>query len=213
MPEALPPSRPTGRATRCLLFSDEVYREGLVCVCGPVASGVRSQRKGAVSLRVMSKTYGLPGLRIGWVATQCSAPAADGRAEGLPGHLQCSPQRILAAVALRIAGRSLTETVALLRQNLDVLDVFMREHASTFAWQPPIAGPIAFPGLTGHTASVGAEAFCECGWCEDRRLIAARHGLRPMPNHVRIGFGRRDLPEALAKAARALLTSCRVALY
>ncbi len=34
-----------------------------------------------------------------------------------------------------------------------------------------------------------------------------------VPNHVRIGFGRRDLPEALAKAARALLTSCRVALY
>ncbi len=196
----------------CLLFSDEVYRESEYASADrlPAACDLNAS---AVSLGVMSKTYGLPGLRIGWVATH-NAALLQRMAELKDYTTICNaaPSEFLAAVALRHRRTLVDRTVALLRQNLDVLDVFMREHASTFAWQPPIAGPIAFPGLTGHAASVGAEAFCE--WLVHETGVLLLPGtVYDVPNHVRIGFGRRDLPEALAKAARALLTSCRVALY
>ncbi len=53
----------------CLLFSDEVYRflEQRAEDTLPAACDLYEN---AVSLGVMSKTYGLAGLRIGWVATR-----------------------------------------------------------------------------------------------------------------------------------------------
>ena len=52
-----------------ILFSDEVYRESEYRTEDrlPAACDLGSH---TVSLGVMSKTYGLPGLRIGWIASQ-----------------------------------------------------------------------------------------------------------------------------------------------
>jgi len=57
------------RAAGLLLFSDEVYRE-LEHDPADTLPAACDLYENAVSLGVMSKTYGLPGLRIGWVATR-----------------------------------------------------------------------------------------------------------------------------------------------
>lgn len=187
----------------CLLFSDEVYRESEYAPTDrlPAACDLSSR---AVSLGVLSKTYGLPGLRIGWVATH-NAALLQRMAELKDYTTICNaaPSEFLAALALRHRQLLVDRTVALLRRNLGVLNAFMDEHTATFVWHPPIAGPIAFPALTGSGESVDAEAFCE-RLVRETGVLLLPGTVYDVPGHVRIGFGRRDLAEALTKIGRAL---------
>ncbi len=57
------------RQHHLLLFSDEVYRFLEQCAEDTLPAAC-DLYENAVSLGVMSKTYGLAGLRIGWVATR-----------------------------------------------------------------------------------------------------------------------------------------------
>jgi aspartate/methionine/tyrosine aminotransferase len=88
------------------------------------------------------------------------------------------------------------------RDNLALLDAFFARHADLFEWTRPAAGPIAFPALRG---GLDADAFCD-------RLVAEA-GVMLLPGSLygpahssrfRIGFGRRNLPEALARLERAI---------
>ena len=80
----------------------------------------------------------------------------------------------------------------IVERNLPLLEDFLERHADTFEWVRPTAGPIGFPRVHG----VGdVDRFCE-------RLAAAGVLLLPgsvydEPAHVRVGFGRANLPEAL----------------
>ena len=56
------------REHQCIVFSDEVYR-GLEQNPDEALPAACDLYEHAVSLGVMSKTFGLPGLRIGWIAT------------------------------------------------------------------------------------------------------------------------------------------------
>ena len=176
-----------------LLFSDEVYRDSeydprlrLPAAC--------DLSKNAISLGVLSKTYGLPGLRIGWLATHQHELLAN--IQGLKDYTticNSAPSEFLAEVAMRqrsyLAERSRNQIC----QNLELLDAFFARHADLFEWQRPIAGPIAFPRLLRGDV----EKFCE--------ELATQAGVLLIPgtlydhpgNHFRIGFGRRNLPEAL----------------
>jgi aspartate/methionine/tyrosine aminotransferase len=174
------------------LFGDEVYRElehdprdRLPAAC--------DLDERAVSLGSISKSYGLPGLRIGWLVTR------DARLREAIMALKdyttiCSsaPSELLTALALRhreVLTRRNHEIVA---HNLPLLDDFIARHADRFAWVRPTASPIGFPRVTG----VGdVERYCE-------RLAAAGVLLLPgavydEPEHVRMGFGRANMPEAL----------------
>jgi len=176
-----------------VVFSDEVYRElehdpadrlPAACDADPAA----------VSLGVMSKTYGLAGLRIGWVATHNAALLA--RMAALKDYTTiCSsaPSEYLAELALRHRGQLAARNLGIVLENLALLDAFFAAHADRFEWVRPRAGPIAFPRLLGEDV----EAFCE-------RLVQAT-GVLLLPgtnydhpgNHFRVGFARRNLPQAL----------------
>jgi aspartate/methionine/tyrosine aminotransferase len=152
----------------------------------------------------MSKTYGLPGLRIGWLATHDRALLGRvGQLKDYTTICSAAPSEFLATVALRHRDRLVARTLALLSANLAEVDAFMDRHADLFSWHPPAAGPIAFPGLRGQAAGLGSDRLCE--------RLALEAGVLLLPgsvydveNHVRIGFGRRDLPAALAQFESAL---------
>ncbi len=181
-----------------LLFSDEVYREAeyrledrlpAACDVSPLA----------ISLGVMSKTYGLAGLRIGWISThygdllQRMAQLKD-----YTTICNSAPSEFLAGVALRHREVLVTRTVDLLRRNLAHLDAFMARHCEVFEWQRPGGGPIAFPALAGRAVEMGADAFCE-DLVRKSGVLLLPGTVYGVPGHVRVGFGRRDLPEALAR--------------
>jgi aspartate/methionine/tyrosine aminotransferase len=178
-----------------LFFSDEVYR-GLESAADrrlPAACDVSAS---AVSLGVMSKTYGLPGLRIGWVATHNERLLAR-MAELKDYTTICAsgPSEFLAEIALRHAAALAEHSRAIIDGNLGLLDAFFSRHVDIFAWTRPDAGPVAFPRfLPGD-----AEGFCR-SLVEARGVLLApgRHFGGPQ-DHFRIGFGRRSMPEALAE--------------
>jgi len=183
------------------LFSDEVYRlleydsnDRLPAACDRYEKGI--------SLGVMSKTYGLAGLRIGWVVTKDRALLDRAAAfKDFTSICSSAPSEFLATVALRHRDRLVQRNLGIIRSNLRLLDGFFAEHRRVVEWARPKAGPIAFPRLK---ADIGAESFCAD--------LVSRKGVLLLPStkydygdrHFRIGFGRRNMPEALAIVAEHL---------
>ena len=177
-----------------LLFSDEVYR-GLEYNQDDQLPAACDLYENAVSLGVMSKTYGLAGLRIGWIATQNQDIYAN--MAGFKDYTSiCSsaPSEFLSALALRHKDHLVQRNRAIIMNNLRQLNNFFYTHHDLFDWIAPKAGPIAFPRLK---ADQDVEAFC---------LNAARKkGVLLLPGnyydfgnkHFRIGFGRKNMAEAL----------------
>jgi aspartate/methionine/tyrosine aminotransferase len=144
----------------------------------------------------MSKAYGLAGLRIGWVATR-NTELLTGLAAFKDYTTICSsaPSEFLAALALRHTDAIVGRNLEIIRQNLDLLDQFFAAHEEMFAWYRPRTGPIAFPELR-HGA---VDAFCT--------ELVERAGVLLLPGTLyeagsrsfRVGFGRRNVPEALQR--------------
>jgi aspartate/methionine/tyrosine aminotransferase len=176
-----------------LLFSDEVYRELEYSTDDRLPAACDLSER-AVSLGVMSKTYGLPGLRIGWVATRNAG--INARMAALKDYTticNSAPSELLAEIALRHRQGLIRRNLAIITANLKILDDFFGRYASTFAWVRPKAGPIAFV----HLKDGAVESFCH--------ELVRRKGVLLLPgnlyghhgNHFRIGFGRQDMPAAL----------------
>ncbi|HET7767591.1 MAG TPA: aminotransferase class I/II-fold pyridoxal phosphate-dependent enzyme [Chloroflexota bacterium] len=185
------------------LFSDEVYRFSEYDPADRLP-GVASLYERGVSLGVLSKAFGLAGLRIGWVATQDEALLA--RLMALKDYTTicaAGPSEILALIALRARETILARNVSLVKNNVAAVERFMAAHEEWFEWLPPRAGCIAFPRLKR-----GGPVNAFCDW------LAREHGVLLMPgdvfdhphDHFRIGFGRASLPPALPHLERALAT-------
>lgn len=181
------------------LVSDEVYR---LLELDPAerwpAAVDRSPR--ALSIGVMTKAFGLGGLRIGWVA--CHDRELLGRFAARKDYTticNSAPSEILALIALRAADRLLARSMGIIRSNLRLLDGFFAEQSGWIDWVRPRAGTVGFPRLR---PDVDAEAFT-AGLVEaERVLLLPGSVFGHRGNHVRLGFGRRDLPEALAALTR-----------
>jgi aspartate/methionine/tyrosine aminotransferase len=189
------------RAHGVILFSDEVYRESEYAV-GQRLPAACDLDENAVSLGVMSKTYGLAGLRIGWVATH-NAEVYERMAALKDYTTICNsaPSEFLAEIALRHREKLIERNVGIIERNLALLDRFFARHEDTFAWQRPQAGPIAFPRLLNGSV----ESFCDQLVRQDGVLLLPGTVFDDHENHFRIGFGRRNMPEAL----RRLEAHCR----
>ena len=182
------------------LFSDEVYRgmeydpaERLPAACD------RYER--AVSLGVLSKTYGLPGLRIGWVATR-DAEMLE-RMAAFKDYLticNSAPSEFLARVALKHHQAIAARNLAIVGDNLALLDGFFERRAERFAWHRPRAGAIAFPVYRPG----GVEALCHALAAQAEVLLLPGAVYDAGERHFRLGFGRRDLPQGLAALEAAL---------
>jgi aspartate/methionine/tyrosine aminotransferase len=178
-----------------ILFSDEVYRESeyrqedrLPAAC--------DLGEHTVSLGVMSKTYGLPGLRIGWIATR-NVDIYEGMAAYKDYTTICNsaPSEFLAGLALRHRKALAERNLGIIAGNLKRLDPFFARHPDRFVWQRPQAGSIGFPRLIGEDVN----DFC--------KNLVAKAGVLLLPgtlyddpgNHFRIGFGRKNFPDAIAR--------------
>lgn len=194
------------------LLSDEVYRglERSAAIRLPQASEASAR---GVSVNVMSKAFGLPGLRVGWVA--CRDRALLSRMERIKHYLSicnAGPSEHLAVIALKARERILARNRALIEANLKEVNAFFAEFAELFDWRVPDGGCIGFPRYKGKH---GVETFC-------RRLVEEtgavllpasiyQSALTPTPtDRFRIGFGRSYVPEGLA-AMRAWLRGNRQA--
>ncbi|MFK7888153.1 MAG: aminotransferase class I/II-fold pyridoxal phosphate-dependent enzyme [Gammaproteobacteria bacterium] len=182
------------------LFSDEVYR-GLELDQSKRLPAVADAYEKGLSLSVMSKAYGLPGLRIGWIAAQDEYMLQQlERYKHYLSICNSAPSERLALIALGIGDKLLQRNHALMRDNLRLLDAFFEQFPALFEWQHPDGGCIAYPKFTG---SGGVEAFCESLLQESGVLLLPasiyRSELMETPSdRFRIGFGRANIAEGLA---------------
>jgi aspartate/methionine/tyrosine aminotransferase len=188
------------------LFSDEVYR-GLEPDGTPRLRQAADASPTALSLGVMSKAYGLPGLRIGWLA--CRDRGLLERLETRKHYTTiCNPgpSELIATYALRRAEEITARNRAIIARNLPLFDGFFAARADLFEWEHPQAGCVCFPRYLGAD---GVEAFC--------RDLVEQAGVVLLPASIyasdlgevpadrfRIGVGRAD-PEPALEAFGAFL--------
>jgi aspartate/methionine/tyrosine aminotransferase len=183
-----------------LILSDEVYR-GLEYDPADRLPSVSDINERSVSISVMSKTFGLAGLRIGWIATQ-NRNLYEKLAEFKDYTSICNsaPSEYLAALALRNATPIVNRNLRIIRENLDQLDEFFRRYEGILDWYRPKAGSVAFPRYLGDSV----ESFCDELVRETGVLLAPGTLFGEEYHSVRLGFGRRNLPAALREFGRYL---------
>ncbi|MDZ7599687.1 MAG: aminotransferase class I/II-fold pyridoxal phosphate-dependent enzyme [Desulfobacterales bacterium] len=92
----------------------------------------------AVSLGVMSKTYGLAGLRIGWIATRNDLLFRELAAfKDYTTICNAAPSEFLAALALRHAEVIVERNLQIIGRNLELLDRFFGSYGELFHWGSP----------------------------------------------------------------------------
>jgi aspartate/methionine/tyrosine aminotransferase len=184
------------------LFSDEVYRGLELSPVRPLQQAADVSAR-ALSVNVMSKAYGLPGLRVGWVASRDRRLLERlEKAKHYTSICNAAPAEFLAAHALRNAEAVLNRNRQIVDHNNRLVESFMAEHVDLFDYRRPDGGCVAFPRYRGAD---GVESFC--------RRAVEEHGVFLLPASIyasalvsegefpadrfRIGIGRKDLAEGL----------------
>ena len=154
-----------------------------------------------LSLNVLSKSYGLPGLRIGWIA--CADNEVISRMERMKHYLSiCNsgPSERLARIALNNREKLLSGNCRLIDENLLKWDAFFERYPDHFDWRRPDGSCMAFPKYKG---SEGVEQFC-LSLIENSGILFLpstiyRSELSDTPgDRFRLGFGRSGLDQGLA---------------
>jgi aspartate/methionine/tyrosine aminotransferase len=150
----------------------------------------------AVSLGVTSKTYGLAGLRIGWIATR-NRQIYERMATLKDYTTLCNsaPSEFLAEVALRNRQKLVARNIAIIKSNLEVVDELFTNHPDLFKWILPAAGSMGFPKLLKGDV----EDFCDNLVRQAGVLLLPGTMYDDSKNHFRIGLGRKNLPQAVER--------------
>jgi aspartate/methionine/tyrosine aminotransferase len=149
----------------------------------------------------MSKSYGLPGLRIGWIT--CADHDMIARMERMKHYLSiCSsgPSERLSKIALNNREKLLARNCAIIDENLPKWEAFFARYPDLFDWRRPAGSCMAFPRYKGPE---GVEEFT--------RSLVEQSGVLLLPSTIytselgttptdrfRLGYGRKGLDEGLA---------------
>lgn len=179
-----------------IVFSDEVYRflEYRDEYRLPSACDIYEN---AVSLGVMSKSFGLAGLRIGWIATKNSTLFKKiSEIKDYTSICSSAPSEFLSALSLRNKDKIIQINLSIVLNNISLLHGFFGKHKDIFNWIEPKAGSIAFPSFN---KGINAESFC-MDLVEKKGVLLLPGSYYGFSNrNFRIGFGRRNLPLCLEK--------------
>ena len=179
------------------LLVDEVYRGLEFDEADRLPSGADALPRG-ISLGVMSKAFAMAGLRIGWLASHDrDLLARVATFKDYTTICSSAPSEILSIIGLRARERILGRSRGIVAANMELVDAFFDEWSDRFAWVRPRAGSIGFPRLT--VPGVRIDDFAaDLVEAEGVLLLPGSQFGHP-GNHFRLGFGRTDLPEALAR--------------
>jgi aspartate/methionine/tyrosine aminotransferase len=188
------------------LFCDEVHR-GLELDPTRRLTQAADLSPTAVSLNVTSKSYGLAGLRVGWLASRDRAFLA--RLERRKHYTSISnsgPSEFLTTLALRHGEAIQARNRAIIQRNLPLFDAFFARWLELFDWERPQGGCICFPRYKG---TEGVETFCR-DLVEQAGVLLApaslfRSSLADSPtDRFRVGVGRSNPEPALEEFQRFL---------
>ena len=180
-------------ARNAWLFCDEVYRELEHDPATLLPAAVDLYER-AISLGSMSKTYGLPGLRLGWLASHDhDALTKIINFKHYTTICSSAPSELLSALALRHRHVFADRNRGIVLANLALIDAFLIRHANRLSWVRPTAGTIGFMRVAGVNDT---SAFCE-QLIADAGVLLLPGTVYDEPTHFRIGYGRTSMPDSL----------------
>lgn len=202
-PTGYQPSRETFEAILALarqhglyVFGDEMYRflehdesERLP----PIVDAYER----SVALSGLSKAFGVPGLRIGWLATRDRDLLARCLAfKDYTTICHSAPSELLGIIALRAHEALSSRNREIVRANARRAAAFFGGRPERFRWLPPQAGSVAFPEWLGPEP---VEEFCATVLEQAGVMIVPGEMFDLPGRHFRVGLGRRDFVEALSQ--------------
>jgi len=181
------------------ILADEVYRGAEVE--GEVTPSFWGRYERVLVTNSLSKAYGLPGLRLGWIV---GPPRTIQEIWGRTDYTTIAPATLsdhLARLALEPGTRAriLERTRGILRRNLNALREWVEAQGGLFRYRPPDAGAICY---LHYDAPVNSTVFAERLRVEQDVLVVPGDHFG-MDRYLRIGFGppREELLEALERVA------------
>jgi aspartate/methionine/tyrosine aminotransferase len=189
------------RRSGAFLHVDEVYNG--IFYDKPVPSARLMGADVAVTSS-MSKVYGLPGARIGWVAGP--EPIVQKCSE-LRDYTSICPAMLserLSLTVLRNRDAFLRRSADLASRNYAIVRDWMDKCAAIVSWAPPKGGVVCFPW---YHADTGSEAVSR-RLAEEQDVLVLPGTCFEHEGHFRLGFGYRTdrLVEGLSRLERLLYT-------
>ncbi|TFG12118.1 aminotransferase class I/II-fold pyridoxal phosphate-dependent enzyme [Candidatus Thorarchaeota archaeon] len=168
------------------ILSDEVYQGAEMN--GVLTPSMFGQYEKAIVTNSLSKAYGLPGLRLGWIVT----PEKD-HAESLwsySDYTTICPSIIsdrLATIALQPEKRKelLARATTIVRASWSLMEGWLNDHDDIFDYVAPMAASICFPK---HNLPLSSLELVE-RLRKEKSLLIAPGEYFGMEKHLRIGFG------------------------
>ncbi len=191
----------------CRLLVDETYREMAFGEPLPVAATL-SER--AISVSSLSKTYGIPGIRAGWLVCRDGALMSTFLAAkeqiGICGSVV---DEEIAARAYAQRDTWLPETRALIEQRLALVGEWIAGE-ELMEWVEPAGGVVCFPRIKPE-APVDVDEFYRVLGEVHGTYVGPGHWFEQDRRHMRIGYAW-PLPDELEGGLAAVSSSVRAAL-
>ena len=193
-------------ATGALLISDEIYSwlpdassTGVLNLCD------LSDR--VISMHGLSKAFGMPGLRVGWMVSQNQAVMTQIRAQcELFNCYVPPPVDHLATLALRHKDAILARNARIVQDNLTLANEFFARHDNLFRWRPPMAGALAFPRWLGPG---GTRVLSDQLLASAALVLAPSYCFGVGDEHFRLSLSRRSLGDGLQRLEDYLSTAVK----
>jgi aspartate/methionine/tyrosine aminotransferase len=169
------------------VLSDEVYRGAELD--GHESPSLWGRYDRAIITAGLSKAYGLPGLRIGWIVAPpdfvASTWAYHDYTTIAPGALSDRLARVALAPARRRA--LLDRTRRILHENLPLIEGWLLDHDPAFSWIRPEAGAIFY---VRYNYQINSTELVER--LRDRKSVLIVPGDHfGMDGYLRVGYGER----------------------
>ena len=167
------------------ILSDEAYRWLEFPGGDNLVEPTRNRYEKAISVGTVSKPFGMPGLRIGWLAANADIAA---QSWALRDYVSLSPSKISDAVTCALIEhreRIMPRNQAIMSENLAFATEWFERNAARASWTPPKAALLA---MMTYTAPIDSVTLANRLAGEAGVMLApgAAFGLE---GHLRIGIG------------------------
>lgn len=185
------------------ILADEVYR-GAERLQEEETPSFYGRYDKVLAAGSMSKAYGLPGLRVGWVVGPPDTVEDIWRRHEYTTITASMLSNILATHALDAAVRPrlLARTREYIRNGFPVLEDWMNQQAGMFSYTPPQASAVSF---IRYNLDINSTELMET-LCRDAGVFVGAGDSFGMDYHLRIAFGQDKavLEEAFARIEKTL---------
>ena len=168
-----------------MVVCDEAYRWLTIPGGAPLASPIFNMGTSGISVGTVSKPFGLPGLRIGWIATTKEIVS---QCWGMRDYVSLSPGKLndaLALLALKHRDKIIERNNGIIVANLGSMQVWAARHSDIISWQAPRAGLLSLLRYNLDIPSVDLSNKL----AEEYSVMLAPGSAFGYENHLRLGIG------------------------